>query len=245
VRRAAPARTTYHHGDLRNALLEASVRLVATKGVEAFSLREAAREVGVSPNAAYRHFADRDALLGAVAADGFGRMAEEMERHLARAGGAPGTPAHAVARLVAVGDGYVEFAVRHPARFRVMFGPWLRAARSEPETGRAGRSAYALLGDALDALVAAGVIPREARAGAEIVAWSAVHGLAALLVDGSLGTEPRVRRAALDRVERAVLVGLGGDPALALPLEALGDWEPRSEPLGRSSGEPPAGGDTA
>src|SRR3954468_5563284 len=81
-------RATYHHGDLRNAFVRAALGLVSTRGVHAFSLREAAREIGVSPSAAYRHFTDKEALLDAVASDGMERLADEMQRagHAARHG---------------------------------------------------------------------------------------------------------------------------------------------------------------
>src|SRR5689334_8708216 len=120
---SAPNRASYHHGDLRNALLQTALRLVAERGPEGFSLREAAREVGVSPSAAYRHFADKEALLYALALDGHARLANAMERALGRVAGERGTAAHAAAALNAIGEAYVEFAVRHPSHFRVMFGP--------------------------------------------------------------------------------------------------------------------------
>jgi AcrR family transcriptional regulator len=81
------ARDAYHHGDLRNALVASAVRLIEASGPGAFSLREAAREVGVSANAAYRHFDDKSALITAVAADGFARLAERMRRAMASASG--------------------------------------------------------------------------------------------------------------------------------------------------------------
>src|SRR5512142_1408312 len=101
----------YHHGDLRNALVAAALKLVAKQGVEGFSLREAARAVGVSPAAAYRHFADRSALLRALAHEGLARLALELEDAVASAPGAPGSPARAAAELAALGAAYVEFAV--------------------------------------------------------------------------------------------------------------------------------------
>lgn len=210
-------RATYHHGDLRNALVEAAVKLIAERGVEGFSLREAGRIIGVSPTAAYRHFADKSALLGAVASDGFSRMAGAMERGMARIAGTAGTPACAVARLAAVGDAYLDFALRHPSHFRVMFGPWLRDTECLPGVGPSGRDPFQILVEALDGLVAAGVISEASRAGAEIVAWSAVHGLAALVVDGSLQLAPRERDLALRRVQASILRGLGADPRLVEP----------------------------
>lgn len=210
-----PGRATYHHGDLRNALVEEALRLIARRGVESFSLREAARALGVSPTAAYRHFADKDSLLGAVAGEGFARLATAMERAVSRLEAPAGSPAHAVAAMLAVGEAYVDFALRHPSHFRVMFGPWLKeAADCEPGVGPSGKGAYQLLTDALDALVASGAVTAEARAGAEIGAWAGVHGFASLAMDGTLDLPPRERDAALRQALRTFLLGLGVDPAL-------------------------------
>jgi len=219
----APSKARYHHGDLRRALLEAALALIVEKGVEGFSLRETAREVGVSPAAAYRHFEDKMALLRALASDGMGRLALAMEEGMARARGAPGSPARAAAELAALGTAYVEFAVAHPAHFRVMFGPWcLGAEHAElhAEAAPHGRDPYQLLVDALDGLVKAGAIAPAARAGAEIVAWSSVHGLASLLVEGALPLGCEERPQALGLVQRTLLLGLGGAPALLVGLGA-------------------------
>src|SRR5512142_3557657 len=88
---AVPRKGGYHHGNLRNALLAAALKLVSTRGVEGFSLREAARVVGVSAAAAYRHFEDRSALLKALAHEGLARLALRMEEAIAAAPGAPGS----------------------------------------------------------------------------------------------------------------------------------------------------------
>jgi len=229
-------RATYHHGDLRNALLDEAARLVAERGAEGFSLREAARAVGVSATAAYRHFADRTALLAAVASDGFARLAAAMERATARVAAPAGSRARAAAVLAAVGEAYVEFAVRHPARYRVMFGPWMGAAPGcAPGVGPSGRDPYQLLVDALDGLVAAGAVAPAARAGGEVVAWSAVHGLAALLVDGLLDLGPTERAAAIGLVVGNVLAGLGVDPALAGAARTAVLAVPRAHGRGRKA----------
>ncbi len=222
-----PGRTSYHHGDLRNALVEEALRLIARRGVESFSLREAARSLGVSPTAAYRHFADKDALLGAVASEGFARLAAAMEQAVARLKAPPGSAARAAAAMLAVGEAYVDFALRHPSHFRVMFGPWLkRSADCEPDPSSTGKNAYQLLIDALDALVASGAIRPEARAGAEIGAWTGVHGFASLAMDGTLDLPPREQAAALRQSLRTYLLGLGVDPAL-LARPELVDTRPK------------------
>jgi AcrR family transcriptional regulator len=222
----APSKAPYHHGDLRHALLQAALGLVAKVGVEGFSLREAAREVGVSPAAAYRHFEDKAALMAALALEGMARLAQAMERAVARVQGTPGSAARAAAELGAVGEAYVEFAVRHSAHFRVMFGPWCPEDALEalaPEARPEGRDPYQILVEALDALVASGAVTPAARAGAEIAAWSSVHGLASLLVSESLPLGAAERAQALGLIQRTLLLGLGCAPELlgppAEPLE--------------------------
>jgi AcrR family transcriptional regulator len=190
----------------------------------------------VSPAAAYRHFADKSALLGAVAIDGMGRLAAGMEKALARVPGPAGSAAHAAASLAAAGGAYVEFALRHPAHFRVMFGPWCEHPAMDqlpPEALRGGRDPYQILVDVLDALVASGAVNAEARQGAEIAAWSMVHGLASLLVDGALELGARERAQATALLGRTLLLGLGCHPVVAGPAAAPVDGDPRHPPWKR------------
>jgi AcrR family transcriptional regulator len=215
---SAPRKDGYHHGDLRNALLAAALKLVAKHGVEEFSLRKAAQAVGVSAAAAYRHFEDRSALLKALAHDGLARLALEMEEEVAASPGPAGSPARAVAELRRIGAVYVEFAVAHPSQFRVMFGPWCDLSDElAPELLPLGRDPLQLLVDTLDGMVRAGAITAAARQGAEIVAWSAVHGLASLLVEGGLPLGNAQRAQAYGLVLRTLLLGLGVSPELAGP----------------------------
>ena len=218
----APNRVSYHHGDLRHALVESALRLISEKGVQGFSLRETAREVGVSPAAAYRHFQDKAALLTELGVDGMGRLAAAMEEAIARAPGAPGSPARAVAEMAAIGAAYVEFAVAWPAHFRVMFGPWCEhpdMGALPPAVLPRGRDPYQIMVDGLDGLVRCGVIAAEVRHGAEVAAWASVHGLASLLVEESLPLGPAERAQALGVIVRTLFAGLGVGPAL---LGAIG-----------------------
>ena len=180
-----PAREHYHHGDLPAALKHAALTLIAKHGVQGFSLREAAMAVGVSPSAAYRHFSDKSALLGAIAADGFVEMSQRFEEVMLTV---QGTSAHAArARFIALGQAYGAFALEQPDRFTVMFGPY-RARASKP-SGRADPGAagpYAALSQVLDELMESGAIDRTRREGAELLAWSSIHGLATLLVSGAI-----------------------------------------------------------
>jgi len=165
-------KTGYHHGDLRTALIDAGLALTRTGGPEALTIREATRRAGVSPNAAYRHFADREALLAAVASAIQHRMAAQMQSSSRRRG--------AEDQLRAVGMGYIKFALDEPGWFTVAFF----GAVNPDET--AGAPPYLALVEALDAMVNAGVLSPERRDGAEWPCWSAVHGFAELVLHGPL-----------------------------------------------------------
>jgi AcrR family transcriptional regulator len=236
---AAPRKGAYHHGDLRNALVAAALKLVAKHGVEAFSLREAARAVGVSAAAAYRHFEDRSALLRALAHEGLARLALEMEDAVANAPGAPGSAARSAAELAGIGAAYVEFAVANASHFRVMFGPWCDlTVELAPELLPRGRDPLKVLVDTLDGMVRAGAITAAARQGAEIVAWSAVHGFASLLVEGGLPLDAAERARAYGVVQRMILLGLGVSPALVgpPPRATLPELRPTGAPRKPSRG---------
>jgi AcrR family transcriptional regulator len=176
-------RDTYHHGDLRQALLDAGIELARGGGPDAVVLREATRRAGVVPNAAYRHFASRDALLQAVRSAALAALAAAMERELARAG-----RDNPHARLRAIGTAYLRFARAEPGLFRTAFSVQGNAETSNDPAmaGRSGRNPYQLLGGVLDEMVAAGLLPVERRQGAGHLAWSAVHGLAMLVLEGPL-----------------------------------------------------------
>ncbi|MDQ2838567.1 MAG: TetR/AcrR family transcriptional regulator [Actinomycetota bacterium] len=206
-----PSRARYHHGDLRNALIDAAVAGVRLNGPDAVVLRNVARQVGVSHNAGYRHFASRDDLLAAVAARGLAELAQAME--IALAAVAPGSDPAVVARgrLRAVGRAYVTYAMSESGMFRTMWaGAGDPSAPPEPEArGASGLGAYQLLNEALDDLVRVGALPASRRRYSEIAAWSAVHGLASLVIDGPLDHLPAAAiDGALDRLCDVVDAGL-------------------------------------
>lgn len=183
-------RSTYRHGDLRRALLEAGVELARDGGPDAVVLREATRRAGVVPNAAYRHFANREELLRAVRHAALSALAVAMETELAnvqRRGRRPADVARAGLR--ALGLGYLGFARAEPGLFRMfrMFSaPEFNDGVDPAAAGAGGLSPIQLLNAALDKLVEAGVLSAARRPGAEYLAWSAVHGLAMLITDGPL-----------------------------------------------------------
>ena len=188
---AVAPRDNYHHGDLRHALVAAGLELARDGGPDAVVLREATRQVGVSPNAAYRHFADREALLAAVCDAAQSELAAAIEESYSAVAD-PDAAATARGHLRAVGTRYVAFALENPGLFRTAFvaSSDLERATSAETPGPRGRTPFQLVTSALDEFVASGVMPAARRPNAEFLAWSSVHGLAMLLIDGPLRALP-------------------------------------------------------
>jgi AcrR family transcriptional regulator len=191
---------SYHHGNLRAALIDTAVEQARAGGVAAVVLRDAARRTGVSHNAAYRHFADRDELVGEVAGCSMRALEDAMRARMADIPdeGDPGV--RALLRLRETGRAYVHFALAEPGLFTTAF-----AAKGTPT--RVG--AYGALAEALDELVATGVLPPERRPGAELTCWAAVHGFATLVLEGPLrALSPADRERELDGLLDRVARGL-------------------------------------
>lgn len=205
----------YHHGNLREALIDAGVQLARTGGPAAVVLRVASRDAGVSHNAAYRHFANQEDLVAAVAERCMAKlgalMIERIDQVTVR-----GPVRRAEARLQATGRAYIDFARSEPGWFRTAFSsarphgsdgpprlPSLDDADADPTTP------YLVLSARLNELVEVGGMTPEQRDGAEYAAWSSVHGLSSLLLDGPLRDlpEPEVQRA-IDKVIGVVNRGL-------------------------------------
>lgn len=193
LRAKPPARSTYRHGDLRRALLEAGIALARAGGPGAIVLREATRRAGVAPNAAYRHFASRQDLLEAVRSAALSELAKAMEAELAKARRSKTAEDTARANLRAVGAGYLRFALTETGLFRTAFAtPELLGFTGDPaRKGDSGLDPFELLSAALDKFAETGLLPPERRRAAEFLAWSAVHGFAMLIIDGPLHTLPR------------------------------------------------------
>lgn len=206
----SPSKAPYHHGDLRNALVEAGLGLVEQGGAEAFSLREVAREVGVSANAAYRHFEDKGALLTAIAVSGFERLSSRMQAAMLRARPRGAVKSRAVARFDAAARAYVGLAEEHPQLYGLMFGS-AGSACLAAEGALVDPTPGALLGLVLDELVEEKVMSKNRRDGAEIHVWSAVHGFVSLAHNGPLAElDPKARADALEGLLHFVIAGLRG-----------------------------------
>ena len=184
-------------GAVRDGLVAAGLELARVGGPDAVVLREATRIVGVVPNAAYRHFADRDELLAAVCAAAMRELAERMAARVARVRGRHGDAAAAVRRLHAIGDAYLEFAREEPGLFATAFALPQRHSYKAPTDGP-DPMPLGQLRAVLDELVDAGVLDQRRREGIEFPIWSTVHGLAVLVGQGPLRDVDHATRAKLE-----------------------------------------------
>jgi len=166
---------SYHHGDLRDALVRAGRTILEEDGLAVLSLRRAARTAGVSPAAPYHHFPDKQALLDAVATQGFDALTSAMETRMAK-------ETDPNARLDSSGVGYVAFAVGNPALFRLMFGAREQELSKNAPLLKAGERAYAVL----QAAVAATSLDGTARPLVCLRLWALVHGIAKLILEGGV-----------------------------------------------------------
>ncbi|MDP3238547.1 MAG: TetR/AcrR family transcriptional regulator [Myxococcales bacterium] len=166
--------------DLRAQVLDASVQLIAEAGLAGLSMREVARRAGVSHQAPYHHFHDKESIVAALVERGFGKLADRMEA----AAAGKGTVAQ---RLAKTGREYVEFALAEPVFFRLMFRPELVALARFPAASAAGARAFTVLQRLIDERTE-GTRASQAKKDALVsMHWSVVHGLAALMIDGVLG----------------------------------------------------------
>jgi AcrR family transcriptional regulator len=186
---------SYHHGGLREAALAEGLRLLESCDADALSLRQIARNVGVSATALYRHFPDKNSLPSALAGIGFAQLAEELSRAGLR-GGAEG--------FAASGQAYVRFAVARPSLFRLMFAKM--PAESHPEFDNPPGSAAHLLQRGIRGMMPPGSTPHDHYA-AMLRAWSLVHGLAMLILDRQVDEQAAV--AMIDRIVSADSINVG------------------------------------
>ncbi|MEO5820614.1 MAG: TetR/AcrR family transcriptional regulator [Vicinamibacteraceae bacterium] len=177
VRPAKRRPDRYHHGDLRRALVLEALRTIHVEGASALTLRGVGDRLGVSRTALYRHFADKQALLNEVAAEGF-RLLRTALRDAWGRGGRVG--------FDEMGQAYVAFAVAHPSHYRVMFGGLAEAHQEGAEGSTEGTDAFQVLVDAIVAEQAAGRVRRDDPLPLALHIWATVHGIAMLALDGLL-----------------------------------------------------------
>lgn len=207
-RPARKPRRPYHHGNLRRALLDEALSTIRAEGVEGVTLREIGARVGVSRTALYRHFADKRALLAAVATEGFRILRQELLA--AWEGGGRGEAA-----FDAMGVAYVRFAMANPSHYRVMFGGFLDHELRDPELAAEAQGAFQVLVDALAALQRNGVARGDDTVLMARHVWALVHGIAMLGADGQLhepGAIEELMRYAFERLRTGIWAAGAGAP---------------------------------
>jgi AcrR family transcriptional regulator len=206
----AKRRKTFRHGDLRNALLASGLEMARIGGPDAVILREATRQAEVSPNAAYRHFASQAALLDAVRSACISELAAAIEKELGAIGPSRDPQLFARKSLRAVGMAYLRFAMSEPGKFRTAFSVPPHVREQNPaHTASMGLNPFQLLSLALDRMLESGLLKKKNRKDAEFLAWSTVHGLALLALEGPLNKMPQQMLLALgERLVAMVQQGL-------------------------------------
>ena len=198
----------YHHGDLRRALVDEALRTIDRHGVEALTLRGAGEALGVSRTALYRHFTDKQALVAAVAREGFRTfrlaLVDAWERHgRGRAG------------FEAMGEAYLRFALDHPSHYRVMFGRFVESKACDPGLAEEANGAFEALVAALVDQQRTGQVRDDDPVRLAQFVWSVTHGVAMLAIDGQLrdvDSAVALNRFAIDRVRGALAPGDLADP---------------------------------
>lgn len=187
ARATARGEQSYHHGDLKNALVTAGLELLASDGVERLTLREVARRARVSHTAPYRHFANKEALLAGIAEDGFAQLTATLQTALRAA---PATTTSATAQVVAGGLAYVQFAQQQPAIFRLMFSQIVGDRSQHPALHLAAKRAFTTLQDAVVAGQQQGEFVGSPADQLTMALWAMVHGLAMLVIDNQIPLAP-------------------------------------------------------
>ncbi|HMD50800.1 MAG TPA: TetR/AcrR family transcriptional regulator [Bryobacteraceae bacterium] len=190
------AKRPYHHGNLKSVLLDAAVALIAEVGPAAFTLREVARRAGISHNAPYRHFREKDELLAAVATEGFERLADALGKARARG------PNPALRRFHASGLAYIRFALHSPEHLQVMFD-WPLPIDRYPELSAAAQRAFSILVEYVEAAQQEASLPTGDSTELACTAWSLVHGIAKLGIAKNLPfkSEPEILRFAARAID--------------------------------------------
>lgn len=193
----------YHHGDLRNTLIQLGTEMLIESGEAALSLRKLAQRAGVSHNAPYQHFPDKEALIAAIAEDGFRLLGEALAAAVADS-----AATDPQGRLIALGRGYVRFALAHPSHMQVMFGP-LPASRY-PSLAERSLATLDILTRAVREAQAVGHLRPDDSGDAALGVWMLLHGLSAVLIAGKIPDTLRRDRDADALTERFVTLLCAG-----------------------------------
>jgi AcrR family transcriptional regulator len=185
---------TYHHGDLKNALIEAGIEVLAKEGVGSLSLRQVARKAGVSHAAPYAHFADKQALIAAISTEGYRALYDKLARVVQQHNGDP------MRQLVEIAWAYAEFAVTDTDHFKITFSGVLEKEKDYPAFVEISKKSFDLVVEVVEACQAKGVLPDGPSDLIAVSLWGMLHGLMSLVLEG------QVSHTILDRVTLRELV---------------------------------------
>jgi AcrR family transcriptional regulator len=178
-----PARRDYHHGNLKNVLIDAAISQIATHGARDLSLRELARSIGVSHASTYRHFPNKESVLATIAEQGFEKLTRAMEAAAQPHAGDP------LDMLQATGVAYVDFGVSYPHHLQIMFGDAITRHEDYPTLVEASKKAYEVLVSVVREGQQAGCVVAQDERLVALTAWAQVHGLAMLIASGQIRAE--------------------------------------------------------
>jgi AcrR family transcriptional regulator len=195
----------YHHGDLRRALLAETARTIRKEGVEGVTLRAVGKRLGVSRTALYRHFADKPALLAAVAREGFQAFSRDLSQAWTAAGGGRGG-------FRAMGAAYVKFAITNPSHYRVMFGAFKDLCERDAELAADAQASFQVLLDAVVMLQQDGLLRGDPPQTLAQYIWATVHGVAMLAIDGQLEPDPKAADALATFALERLSTGIAANP---------------------------------
>ena len=219
----------YHHGDLENALIQAGVAILSREGMGALSLRRVARRVGVSHAAPYAHFADKQALLAAIATEGYRMLHDRIRAAVERCGAEP------LRQLFEASWAYVEFALEEPEHFRITLSGVVEKQKDHPAYVEVSRRSFDLVLGIVRGCQAEGVLSPGPPEVAAVGVWSLVHGLVSLLLEGQISHAildrfgpPALLASCLERIVRV--------PVAAGLLEARGARRATRRPRSRGGG---------
>lgn len=171
---------SYHHGDLKNALVEAGAEILAKEGVGGLSLRKVAGRAGVSRTAPYAHFADKQALIAAISTEGYRRLYQKMKAVMEKNAGEPAR------QLVEIGCAYIDFAVKDPDRFKITFSGVIEKEKDYPDLVEISHATFRLLIGMTKACQTAKILEAGPAEKTAIAVWSVVHGFACLLLENQI-----------------------------------------------------------
>lgn len=197
----------YHHGDLKNALIEAGIKILAKEGVSGLSLRKVAKEAGVSHSAPYAHFADKQSLIAAISTEGFKQLYAELDEAILAHSGNPKE------QLLEGAWAYVQFAMKNTGTFKIMFSGVLEKEKDYPAFVEISRKTFEKVTDVVKACQDAGTLHAAPPDVMAVAVWGQIHGVISLILEGQVSHVVLDRFSIREIVSVALKQGMSGKPS--------------------------------